>query len=428
MFIKEGYKIMLDDITYCETCEAEIEEGEEHDFDGNSYCESCFEDIPTCSNCSEKVNDEHVTIEGEIYCYDCEGELFFYCEDCEETHSIDDQNWIDEKSICNTCRDDNYTCCEDCGEYTSNDYSHYISSGYGYHICQSCYENNGYGSCEICGEMHSENNIVYRNDCYYCADCAPSGSDNRIHDYSYKPNLRFLRTAKEKNQKRTVYMGIELEIDTKSGEESDFESFCDYTENKNSSNIYLKEDSSLKNGLEIVSHPASLAYHKQELGWAKIQEKAKESGFTSHDAGTCGLHIHVGRGSINKVDTLKMSYFVKEHKKEFIKLARRGGCTWSRFKGKEKKLAECSENSERGAVNFGNATTIEFRMFKGTLNNNTLLATIELIDSLVNWVHTVNINTILNNTASWKSFIEYVNSNKEYKELQGYIVSRGLVG
>lgn len=63
--------------------------------------------------------------------------------------------------------------------------------------------------------------------------------------------------------------------------------------------IYCKRDGSLGDeGVEIVTHPATLNYHLTKLAWDRIIETATDNGYTSHDTETCGLHVHVGRAEL----------------------------------------------------------------------------------------------------------------------------------
>ena len=84
-------------------------------------------------------------------------------------------------------------------------------------------------------------------------------------------------------------MGVELEIDRgEDPEETASEIKC--------KQIYCKHDGSLEdNGVEIVTHPCSLEYHTHELGWEQVIGTARSHDYESHNAGTCGLHVHVNR-------------------------------------------------------------------------------------------------------------------------------------
>ena len=59
--------------------------------------------------------------------------------------------------------------------------------------------------------------------------------------------------------------------------------------------MYIKHDGSIDEGFEIVTHPMSLDYHKNNMPWERIFEKALAMDYRSHQTSTCGLHIHVDR-------------------------------------------------------------------------------------------------------------------------------------
>ena len=62
------------------------------------------------------------------------------------------------------------------------------------------------------------------------------------------------------------------------------------------------------------------------------------------------------------------------------------------------------------AVNFCNHRTIEFRLFKGTLNYPRFMATLEWVDALVRWVKTWEAPT---DDKSWVAFCQYLAANSE---------------
>ncbi len=59
--------------------------------------------------------------------------------------------------------------------------------------------------------------------------------------------------------------------------------------------IYIKSDGSLNSGMEIVTHPMSLNYHKTKMPWEEVVHKAVRLDYRSHKTSTCGLHIHVNQ-------------------------------------------------------------------------------------------------------------------------------------
>ncbi len=71
--------------------------------------------------------------------------------------------------------------------------------------------------------------------------------------------------------------------------------------NRKVEHIYCKHDGSLEDGFEIVTHPMSLEYHEKHMPWAAVLQEAVSMGYRSHQAGTCGLHIHVSRSAFGRI-------------------------------------------------------------------------------------------------------------------------------
>ena len=67
----------------------------------------------------------------------------------------------------------------------------------------------------------------------------------------------------------------------------------------------------------------------EELGWDKMVEIAKKYNFKSHNAKTCGLHVHVGRRQLGDNDAerdntaAKMVLAMQRHWENMVKFSRR---------------------------------------------------------------------------------------------------------
>ena len=84
------------------------------------------------------------------------------------------------------------------------------------------------------------------------------------------------------------YFGVELEID-EGGKNGDNADTLLGIGNRVAEHIYIKSDGSLSDGMEIVTHPMSLRYHKDKMPWAEIMRSAIRMDYRSHKTSTCGL-------------------------------------------------------------------------------------------------------------------------------------------
>ena len=76
-------------------------------------------------------------------------------------------------------------------------------------------------------------------------------------------------------------------------------------------------------------------------------------------------------------------------------------------------------------VNLQNADTVEFRIFRGTLKPNTILAALELVDCICDLA--VSLSDQEPKSISWNDFVSAINTGNS-PELIQYLKDRGLYG
>ena len=310
-----------------------------------------------------------------------------YCTHCGELIDTDDYRVIEGEPICEECVENFTTVCDCCGDLIWDDDSY----GDDYTIlCRYCYEQH-YTRCYRCNCLIHIDDSCCLDDEDYCRDCYEEelGKRRYIHDYSYKPEPKFYG-------KYDRYFGVELEIDGAGKDDDNAEEILNIA-NSDEEHIYIKTDGSLDDGMEIVSHPMSLDYHK-EFCWEEIMRKAIHLGYRSHNTSTCGLHVHVNRNCMGETkddqeDVIsRILFFVEKNWNELLKFSRRTEYSmnrWSARYGYEKTGREILDKAKKGgngrysAVNLMNYHTIEFRLFRGTLKYNTFIATLELVNLIV---------------------------------------------
>ena len=90
------------------------------------------------------------------------------------------------------------------------------------------------------------------------------------------------------------------------------------------------------------------------------------------------------------------------------------------------KVADSQKNKGKcTAINFSNPNTIEFRVFRGTMNTNKLIANIQLVQLLADWSRkNLTIYDILNlNITDFKKEI----ITNDYAELLNYCVEKEVI-
>lgn len=176
-------------------------------------------------------------------------------------------------------------------------------------------------------------------------------------------------------------------------------------------------------------------YHKNKMPWDKITRKAISLGYLSHKTSTCGLHVHVNRNSLgftedDQEETIsRILFFVEKFWNELLVFSRRTPFQVDRwaarygFKDQPKeimKTAKSGRGNRYTCVNIAPLNTIEFRIFRGTLKTNTIIATVQLVDKICTVAYLMSDDSLSN--LSWP---EFVASIKE-PELITYLKERRL--
>lgn len=165
----------------------------------------------------------------------------------------------------------------------------------------------------------------------------------------------------------------------------------------------------------------TLDYHLHNMYWADVLHEAVRLGYRSHMTSTCGLHIHVNRDAFgeNRDEQEKVIerilYFVELHWNEIFVFSRRSQHNMSRWAaryGMEKTGKEILDKAKKGntgryaAVNLCPYMTIEFRLFRGTLKANTLFATLQFVNRIIDTALNMSEDEIAEQ--SWSDFVAAV--------------------
>ena len=382
-----------------------------------------------CCECGEELQEGamyHIGSDDYI-CEDCRDNYYSYCEDCEELVPDEEITAVDNNSrfVCSSCADYYYTCSH-CGGL----FSQYCIAADTYHItlCTDCYEDH-YFTCDDCDEIYHVDEAEYIDGRVYCATCA-AGHETCILPYSAKPEPVFFGGDE-------AGYGVELEIDNGNHRQDAARDI----KAAGRDHIYVKQDGSLsRNGMEIVTHPATLDYHVNHFPWAKICRTALSYGYRSHDTSTCGLHIHDRRSLFG--DTLleqdltiaKIILLIDRwYDGHIVQFARRDYAKMRQWADKpnagirpEDDDIDAVEKSKKTAtdrykaVNLCSRNTVEFRFFKGTLKRDTIIASIQWVDRIIQYCRNTQLKDLF--SATW----EDVFGNTGHEELTSYLKQRNL--
>ena len=277
--------------------------------------------------------------------------------------------------------------------------------------CEYCYDNNVY-TCDECGIQYWDGNG------HECEE-----DESIIHSYSYRPSPYFFG-------KGQYYLGFELEVEARNSSRYEGASMV---QDILGSRAYMKDDGSLSDGFEIVTHPHTLSDYQTEFNWEFIP-KLKREGFRSWNTDTCGLHVHVSRTAFGTGETpwgradrdqlilkrqaheLRFMKLIYDNQRQVERIAGRSGNQYATFQDKGKlvpKVKYGNQSSGRySAINTENDATLEVRVFKGSLRKERVMSALEFVAASVEYTRDLKV-TANNQALSWLRFTAYVSQNME---------------
>lgn len=385
----------------------------------------------TCYECGTNTNDTQLINDNHI-CNTCLETHYTTCTDCGDLIRLDDANYThNDRVICNNCLSTSYFTCDDCNNIYPQDYAH-IYTRDGEVICDSCSYN--YVYCSDCGEYYHENDTTYceHEDQYYCYNCIDNHNYDNIYGYHDFSEWEFHTTTNTTHTPElgTSYLGAEIEV---------YNSTNEYRNNDSAGYVnahipaVCMEDGSIGNGFEIVTHPQTLEYYIQN--YEKYKDTfayLRDRGYVGDDSTTCGLHIHISSAHLNEDTIDKIYLFMENYKDRLINFSRRHSERWAKFLSDAKRNNESDDiiksidyikkektNHDRYmALNIQHSSrTIEFRLFKSTLNIETFYATLQLVKSIVEVCDSTPVEEI-----TWDKVVNYI--DEPY--LKSYLVRRNI--
>lgn len=363
------------EIIKCESCDIEVADGSEAYAlrSGGTGCSSCYS---TCDYCSDVYSQDYLAsvYNQGAWCNDCRSDHAFWCDDCEEFY--------------------------DSNRVGSNYYNDSL-------YCEDCFSNHCW-YCDPCDEYHPND-----EGCEY-------DSNSNIKHYSYKPDPIFIGESKT-----GLYMGWELEADCPTiGRES----CAEYASPVLEGIAYIKEDSSVSRGLEIVTHPvAHNKVRELDVYWDTIEKLRSQFGMRSWDSElSCGLHIHLSRKGFGGV----------AHIHRFMRLIYGNAELMAKFAGRTTRYAtfqdvwdfdefgvphrtysnkinhkKRSGGERNSAVNTYPDNTIELRFFRGTMSKTGILACLDLAQACVEYTRNLTAKDVMAGALEWEYLYDYIERN-----------------
>lgn len=368
--------------TECVACDTSIEPDEVLYTDSNqAVCSDCFR---TCDRCSGTgtMDDTFCEVDARwMWCDDCISNHGHHCAFCEEWSS-DRPSYIRDRGDywCEYCTADNATHCEDCGDY-------------------------------------------YEDGCTNC-----SQEPETIHDYNYRPDLIFHTTDKDER----LFFGMEIEVECRNGRYEPAE-YAGRLEEYDLA--YLKSDGSLSDGFEIVTHPMTHDFFKNEATefWGTLAELRSNYKVMTWSTRTAGIHIHISRTGFKGGPHMhRFLNLIYSNERLYSDIAGRTSSRWAKFDDVVQMSSNLNDEGNRvyktyrnfrykithgsltdrySAVNTQNRDTLELRIFKSSTNPERIRAYMDLAHASVEYTRNLTVQQVKDGALSASAFIAYVREN-----------------
>lgn len=293
-------------------------------------------------------------------------------------------------------------------------------------VCSTCLRR-AYWQCDYCSGWSRNGYDCGDNECRrYDSDDEPCGCSSYdddddddggyIRSYSYKPDPVFHGDG-------PLYLGAEIEIYT--GYQTT--ELARLATTHLGGLGYLKDDSSIGGGFEMVTHPMSYSYAMESFPWGMLTELEAGGGAATDDT---GIHVHVNRdGFSSPCHMYRWMKFVYRNQPDVIKVARRQSYNWAPFSSDARSRIKHYAKGDRGydrynAINVTNRATLELRIFASSLNPGEVKAALAFAAASVEYTRKLTAYDITNHNGwEWSAFASWVADQPEYQPLAAQLES-----
>lgn len=254
-------------------------------------------------------------------------------------------------------------------------------------VCDTCYRHR-YITCRRCGQTVLRTNS--RDG--WCMSC-----HRRHYVLPYHHDEPMLTFHGDSHNNTIPYLGVELEVAYGGEDDRHVGEVLPLINTDDDIFMYCMHDSSLDDGFENITQPATLEYHySMKDKYKAVFKKLRDLGYLSHDTSCCGMHVHVGRQFFSSTEeelgTLRNILLINEKFwNELLVFSRRVKQRMTYALPIDEDIDDYIADSNKSGsstwhhyvINYANENTIEFRIFRGTLNIETFYATLELVNNIM---------------------------------------------
>ena len=215
---------------------------------------------------------------------------------------------------------------------------------------------------------------------------------------------------------------------------------------------YLKSDGSLSDGFEIVTHPMTHDFFKNEANefWDTLAVLRNQYRVMTWGARTTGIHIHISRTGFKGGPHMhRFLNLVYSNENLFSTIAGRESSRWAKFddvnaaqrdgvdengftqyksyRSFKDKILNGRQTDRYSAVNTQNYATLELRIFKSSTKPERIKAYMDLAHASVEYTRNLTLQQVKDGALSDIAFITYIRENGSlYEHLVGLLDQLGF--
>lgn len=292
--------------------------------------------------------------------------------------------------------------------------------------------------CSVCGCRVKIEDWDEEKDC--CRNCAENARapigviEGYCNSHKHKPVFFGDYESKDK----FVGMGFELEVDIRDYNDQDkyytARNLCGESGLEENEMRFANDGSLSDYGFECISQPHTFKdFWDKSDKWRKMLKYLSSQGYVSHNAGCCGLHVHVSRNAFGSTKRIqdnaiaKVFTFFDDNWDDIVKVSRRRDFDYcereylpsymakpSKYEGWKKRCKDVS--GHHTALNNGNKATFEYRLGRGTLNAWSFFSWIDFCLTITNNAKRITVEKVeTNDVVSWLSGIRESTAKYMYK-------------
>jgi hypothetical protein len=272
-------------------------------------------------------------------------------------------------------------------------------------ICPPC-RDDGYRQCDVCDGWRRSDRLCPAG----CDSDDDDDDDGLVYDYSYKPDPVFHGPG-------PLFLGLEIEIETPHNRYSECAGIaCSYLKDLG----YLKNDTSIGRGFEIVTHPMSYQWAIANFPWRMLTRLQKSECAATERT---GIHVHVSRaGFTSPAHTYRWMKFIYRNEQNVTALARRCSPQWAAFTADDRRAVKDYAKGARGdrhrAINTANTDTFELRVFASSLDPREVQAALAFAAASIEYSRDLTIGQItLGGGWAWSTFLTWLSRQSVYGPL-----------